>query len=1210
MITRSLVVAILLASLAAGGALMAAPQVEYLSREALPRMSLQSQGWGELGMDTCAHAPGVTPLRLRIKDKEYDRGLGHHANGEIVVDLDGLYETFEVEVGVQWQAQAACEGTVVFQVFVDGEKRFDSGVMHETDAAKPVKLDVRGAQELRLLAGDAGDGICCDCADWANARLTRSPAATAPPEPEPFEIARFGRVVTSDPNRTDGARSDRVHEFRAEDVFLDRDLPREADGCFSVPRALDGKVAVGLVWVERRVPCRLGLEFPAGAPTSPARDVQAQCWVGESYWQGEWKPLAGTIEVKDNRWLLPLDLMRSPEVRGGVLKVRWVFPPGLGAIRLAGLSAFTRSRWAGVDLALESEHPAGKQAQVEVYNGEFGGEGAGLQRLWDLVAPLKLTVRYSRPRAAKWDRTALRFRVPGEEGEVAFAVAIEDILESGCVYVPAAGVFVSRADRGLTLARHKQEMAGRETVLGRVRKLPDQTFAQAWKHVHNPVQSNGPTMVSLACDNRKFIVQREGALEFSMVPDAPDPLLYYPLQYPCALRPQFGRAAADSVSRHLDGGWMPIPVVTVKQGGVVYSQRVFVAPFDKEPIPGAPQWLNRKPLCVAQFTLENPQDRAAAATLTLTCIADAEKQQPAPGQRVARGLVFHHGGQVLALADTGGAGPLELSVAPGQLRLSGELPAHGAARCTVYLPAWHLALAEAESLAGDAELLAATQAYWERALAGAIQLEIPDKLLGDTIRASQVACLIAARNEADGARVSPWIAANVYGPLESEANTIVRGMDLMGQADFARRALEFYIARYSPEGYLTTGYTLIGTGWHLHSLGEHWALTADRDWLRRNAPQVADVCRWIQRQREMTSRVDAVLGPVPEYGLVPPGVSADWGLYTYRFFNQGYYCAGLRSAAAALQEVGCAGAAELVADGEAFRADLLRAYRWTQARAPVLPLSTGAWIPSPASMMDSPGKVGDYYPGADGARSWASDVEIGPQHLAALNLLDPCGPETSRMLEQLEDDWFLRPGMGDYPEDKSRADWFNLGGFAKVQPYYGRVAEVYAMRDEVKPFLRSYFNAIPALLNPENMTFWEHFHNQGAWNKTHETGSFLSQTRMMFVIERGSDLWLAPCVTSNWLRDGMVVAVRQAPTRFGPVAYRIESHVARGFIEATIEPPTRTPPAAVVIRLRHPEGKSMKAVQVNGRPYGDFDAAREIVRLKVGEGKLVVRAEY
>jgi len=127
------------------------------------------QGWGNLGVNTAAWIPAITPSRLRISDKEYDKGIGHHAPGEIVVPLKGGYLSFTSEVGIQWQG--GNKGSVVFEVWVDGEKRFDSGLMTDNDAPKTVQVDLAGAGELRLVALDGGDGIACDMANWANACL-------------------------------------------------------------------------------------------------------------------------------------------------------------------------------------------------------------------------------------------------------------------------------------------------------------------------------------------------------------------------------------------------------------------------------------------------------------------------------------------------------------------------------------------------------------------------------------------------------------------------------------------------------------------------------------------------------------------------------------------------------------------------------------------------------------------------------------------------------------------------------------------------------------------------------------------------------------------------------------------------------------------------------------------------------------------------------
>jgi hypothetical protein len=360
----------------------------------------------------------------------------------------------------------------------------------------------------------------------------------------------------------------------------------------------------------------------------------------------------------------------------------------------------------------------------------------------------------------------------------------------------------------------------------------------------------------------------------------------------------------------------------------------------------------------------------------------------------------------------------------------------------------------------------------------------------------------------------------------------------------------------------------------------------------------------------MTKRLEPDGSKVPEYGLVPPGVTADWGVYSYRHFNQGHYWAGLARSASALQSIGWPDADALAASAQEFRSEILRAYRWTQARSPAMPLQNDTWVPGSPSTVECFGLLKDWFPGEDGNRSWAYDVEIGAHHLVALGVMDPGSLEARWIMEQLEDAWLLDTGMGDYTAERNHADWYNLGGFAKVQPYYARFCEVYALQDDVKPFIRSYFNAIPSLLNPENLTFWEHFRNMGAWDKTHETGEFLRQTRTMLVMERGNELWLAPFATSNWMKDGMEVRVSNAPTHFGPVSYRIASSVDRGTIEAHIDPPQRSVPAAVVIRLRHPDGKRMRAVTVNGHPHEDFDPLRECVRLRVGAEPLVVVATY
>ena len=1177
------------------------PAAEYLSGTLADRIVSVIQGWGELGLDTSVKPLHKPALKLKIKDKEYQHGLGHHASGEIVVDLDGQFKTFQVDVGVQWQ-DGTNQASVIFRVFVDDRKVFDSGIMREADAARPVMVSVVGASELRLVADDAGDGITCDCADWADARLVRDPQAAKRPVGLGVDIVPFGRVATWDPKQTKGTSAKRVEEFPAADLFPARDVLLGEDGSYRVP-AWEGAGCIGVRWDENRLLRRLVLRFADAAAVPDPATVKLQVWAGQSAWQGSWQPSDAAPEKIDGGLLWSLGYKGLAR---GTQKVRWIFADAKKPIVLAGLGAYTRSACGTLDLRVEAPPAAaGAKAGLELYNGVILGPAgeSPYRRTWDLSAPLSMQVRYIKAKRYKADRTVLRFRLPG----TAFGVAVEDLLANPCVYVPHAGLFVTRVPAPVKRDEYLKQIAGRRTVLEQVREKPDQTFARAMAVVHNPVQNLGPMMVSLACDNRKFVVHREGTVVFNAYSRPDEGPVLIPEQW--QLVPRFGSGKSEKIARQLQDAWLPMPATTVTEGDLVYRQTAYVAPVG-EPVAGAPAWLRDRALGVVEYEVTNQAAKPAGATLVLAVTGGKKNKQPVELKEVKEGTLALSGDRVLALVDVRGSAPLAMKAEGAAMVLSGSLPAGAAAHCTVYIPAWKLGPKEYGVMAEGAPWASRTQSYWKTLLAPAVQVELPDRLLTNVIRASQVHCLLAARNENRGARVSPWISSDRYGPLESEANSIIRGMDMMGHTDFARRSLEFFIHRYNKAGYLTTGYTMVGTGEHLWTLAGHYQRTRDREWLKARAPELARVCRWVVRQRVKTKRLDVYGQKVPEYGLMPPGVTADWSRYAYRFFNDAQYCTGLEAAARALADVGHPDAAKLLEEAKAYREDLVRAFRWTQARSPVVRLDDGTWVPADPALLDCYGRVEDFLPGEDGNRSWAYSVEIGAHQLAANRILDPASEDVGWMMDYLEDVQLLRSGMGDYPEEKNRTDPFCFGGFAKVQPYYGRIAEVYALRDDVKPFIRSYFNAIPTLLSLENLSFWEHFHNRGGWNKTHETGWFLCQSRIMLVEERGSELWLAPMATSAWLKDGMKISVQNAPTRFGPVSYAITSSAAQKQIDALIQAPARTPPERIVIRIRHPEGKAIQAVTVNGKPHKEFDPKKEAVTLEPAAEPIRVRVEY
>lgn len=148
-------------------------RVVYLS-DAAGTVSIQHhQQWGEFGRDTAAAAPGRAGAAMRIGDRTFEKGLGHHATGEIAMALEDEFTEFHTWVGVQWQG--GNRGSVVFRVLVDDRVAFESPPMSDSDPAREVRVPVAGARQLRLIASDSGDGIGCDMANWADARLIRPP---------------------------------------------------------------------------------------------------------------------------------------------------------------------------------------------------------------------------------------------------------------------------------------------------------------------------------------------------------------------------------------------------------------------------------------------------------------------------------------------------------------------------------------------------------------------------------------------------------------------------------------------------------------------------------------------------------------------------------------------------------------------------------------------------------------------------------------------------------------------------------------------------------------------------------------------------------------------------------------------------------------------------------------------------------------------------
>jgi hypothetical protein len=208
------------------------------------------QGWGELHKDS-----SVLGKPLRIGDRKFTRGIGTHANGELVYYLDRPYERFEAWVGVDAEIAYTKAASVVFQVLGDGRVLFNSGVMRSDTPAKRVSVDLSGVGELKLVVSDAGDGNNSDHADWADPVLLS--------KLQPAEVDKPVKYTVKSPTVTLGLNED--GDICAVTAGKFSQLVRggiRLSGCQAEEKAHVKKLAGGGILVMRGMehrPCKEGV---------------------------------------------------------------------------------------------------------------------------------------------------------------------------------------------------------------------------------------------------------------------------------------------------------------------------------------------------------------------------------------------------------------------------------------------------------------------------------------------------------------------------------------------------------------------------------------------------------------------------------------------------------------------------------------------------------------------------------------------------------------------------------------------------------------------------------------------------------------------------------------------------------------------------------------------------------------------------------------
>ena len=481
---------------------------------------------------------------------------------------------------------------------------------------------------------------------------------------------------------------------------------------------------------------------------------------------------------------------------------------------------------------------------------------------------------------------------------------------------------------------------------------------------------------------------------------------------------------------------------------------------------------------------------------------------------------------------------------------------------------------------------------------------------------------------------------HMWGGLAFEVGRVAHEMDLVGLHGEADKVYEHFLKApgAKPDGDYTDGDgalewatamrhdmgyshdgTHASTGRLLFAMAERYFLTGDKEWFQRNRVRMQAAADWVIRQRTLYMKDVPNRKDLHVAGLMPPCMLGDYAIpscdWHWYYVDNALSLQGLQRFADALSEFDPKTGRKYQDEAEAFREDFRRAVDREAALAPVRLGRDGAfhsYIPrmAYAKGLTGPELGAPQFPDCDrfmGALPLAEPFAVLDANdirmVDTLDRMEEMGTSVSAVREKEE----ARKNKGLPTEDA----WF--WNCYVILPKASHNANIYLLQDDVPNFLRFWMNAYAAIVGADGK-LWEAWHlgnyDPCSAPDNGTAGWFMENFRNLLVMEEGQSLWAARATPRVWLEQGKKIAVKNAPTYFGPFAYEIVSDVDNGKIIATVEMPSRKPPHTVLLRLRHPKMAPIKSATVNGQAWSDFDPVKEIVRLHDVHGSVRVVAVY
>lgn len=844
-------------------------------------------------------------------------------------------------------------------------------------------------------------------------------------------------------------------------------------------------------------------------------------------------------------------------------------------------------------------------------------------------------------------------------GERTFSFAIPDV-EKGPVYVAPFHAYV-------TLASNPEKFSSSIIKKGakireKLAQEPEQSYERASREIPapNPVQreNNSPLYLPLAGDSswQKFAFEWGGNIYVSKRADKAKVAELKRLEWKgdrinwrigTGATPSFRPGWRDSSLSTLDG-YLPVAICTWSSGGIHYSEEGFATLLSGPLSPQAADRSEETPaVLMLKLTAKNPGNAAKTSHVWLAT-------EPAENVTFKNGELLAENGQLVrAMFRLPTSARASLTVvkhgdkSPQGIHITIPLEAGAEESFLVYIPFIpRLTPSQNEILRAlkyDAER-ARVVGYWQQIAAHAIPFDVPEEHFMNFARAVIPHILISVtKDPVSGLYIDP-AASYSYDIFANEAVDQCLMLDAMGLHQRASEYLKTFVrlqgsvpmpgtftgdqgavyhgARVNADYDYTMSPYDLDQGSVLWGLGEHYFFTRDKAWLRLNAPSMMRAADWIVQQRKLTE----VLyhgQKIPEYGLLPAGDledNSDWGHW---FAVNALAAVGMRRLAGALADIGSKQAPQYAEAADAYIEDLRTAVLRASQLAAVIRLRDNTYVPlvppRPYQRVPlfGPVRVAYYsrYPQkALPLYRLSADREVlsGDIMLVLNDIFHSNEPITNWILDNWEDNQTISEPWGinvhGWVTDKY---WFSRGGMV-FQANLENPILVYLYRNEIPAAIRNLYNDFVSCHYPGANVFTEEYHQwvhlSGPFYKVSDEAQFVHRLRNLLVLEKGDTLWLLEGTPRRWLEPGKQIALTDAPTYFGPVNVREKSEASKVSVQVTL--PSRNTYRAAYLVLRYPGGKPIKMVEIDGKPWREFDPGAQRIHLPLRRGTMQISVNF